>query len=80
MENLVFEYYTRKPEFLSPGKTFEAVYLPPGDKPKGFVRDEWEFRGRASPPKSATVEEVRKGPIYRYTPDGVDPKVLWPNL
>jgi hypothetical protein len=25
MESLVFEYYTRKPEFLAADKTFEAV-------------------------------------------------------
>lgn len=77
----VFEVYTRKPEFLSRGTTFEAIYVPPGGHPDSFDPREWDFLGRAFPPKSATLAELRsKTPIYRHCPAGIDPRVLWPNL
>jgi hypothetical protein len=76
----VFEIYTRKAAFLSRGTSFEAIYVPPDGYPDNFDPQEWDFRGRAFPPKSATVAELaKKTPIYRHGPAGIDARALWPN-
>ena len=77
----VFEYYRRKPEFLTAGTSFEGMYVPAGEPPSEFVAEQWDYVGKVLPPKSATVAEVRnKLPIYRSCPSWIDPKVFWPNL
>ena len=80
MEKVVFEVYTRKPQFLAKDKSFEAIYLVPERAPEGFARSQWNFRGFARAPRSATVAEVRKGQIYRDCPANFDAHALWPNL
>jgi hypothetical protein len=80
MESLTFEYYTRKPEFLSKGKSFKAIYLVPEQAPKGFERSQWNFRGFSRAPRSVTVAELRKGQIYRDCPANIDAHALWPNV
>jgi hypothetical protein len=74
-----FEYYTRKPQFSSSGKSFEAAYLPLGPFPESLIRNERVFRGMAAAPKSATMAELRKAQIFRSCPANIDPKLFWPN-
>jgi hypothetical protein len=80
MQVLTFEYYTRKPEFLTKDKSFEAIYLLPERAPEGFMRSQWNFKGFARAPRSATIAEVRKGQLYRDCPANIDAHALWPNL
>jgi hypothetical protein len=75
-----FGYYTRKPQFLSSGTSFEAAYLPVGQFPDNLNSNEWVFRGMAAAPKSASVAELKRAQIFRGCPANVDPRLFWPQL